>query len=227
MNTVIKSCFRLDYLLTTAGFFKNVFQSRPFIAEGLVLVNSKKTTPNYTFKSGDFVSFLQNKQDSSFSGLVDAKKKALVSRTPLSTSSVFLRLPLNFIERAKVFNPVLFYFRKFTFIRSRTLASLYSSANGNFYKDIRLKSTVGSSHLKYFSIYSNTFKKAHVTQFIHNFSVSSINRYFFTFLEVDPYTKNVLVLKNYSELRTLDFAHIPMLSFNSTILKKFISFFRF
>lgn len=227
LNTVVQSCFRLDYLLASSSFFKNIFQARPHILGGLVLVNSKKTAPNCILQCGDVISFLNTKENSKFSDRVNSKKMALSSHVFISAANISLKLPLSFRKISKIFTPLLFYFQKFSFIRSRALASLYSSVRGCEYRNIFCKSNSSASSLKYFSVFQKFLRKKDTTQFINNLSSHSVNRYFFTFLEVDPYTKNVVVLSNYTDLRTLDFTHITMLSFNPSVLKKFIAFFRF
>lgn len=96
LGTVINSCFRLDYLLTSAGFFKNVFQSRPLIAEGLVQVNFKKISANHILKRGDLVSFSNGNKNLKFLDLVSSKKTSLGINSLTSISVLSQKIPLNF-----------------------------------------------------------------------------------------------------------------------------------
>jgi len=82
---ILKSCliaplFRLDILLFRLYFFSSSYQARQYINEGLVLVDNKKVSANFTLEKGSVISIVDSKLKK------DLKLKILSNRIMNDTS---------------------------------------------------------------------------------------------------------------------------------------------
>lgn len=97
-NTLLKTEYQLDVLLWKLGFFKNSYQARQFIYNGLISINTKIVySKQKNLKSGDIIEIKNFQTNLNFSDLKEIKNSFL--EMDYYTSTVIVLKPLKNLSR--------------------------------------------------------------------------------------------------------------------------------
>lgn len=221
-NILILPHFRIDVLLYSVNVFSTIFQARQFIKGGIVVVNGKKVRCNYIIKKHDVISFSSNldKFNPLFSEIL-LKNKSIFNNTQTSNKElIFHTLRQKNLNKKLILNNILFKHIKVSYLYKKKI-------NNSLLKNFSFKKVILYNLLKKSYLINHKLKLRFFSSFFkYNSDIYSLNRFFSSFLEIDPYTKTIIVLKNYNELQKQHFLTLNLPYFNTSILKKIIDYYK-